>query len=40
MELITVRELFKNTAAYAGKEVEVGGWVQAPFQAVWFHRSE
>ena len=22
MELITVRELFKNTAAYAGKEVE------------------
>ena len=28
MELISVRELFKNTAAYAGKEVEVGGWVR------------
>jgi len=28
MELITVRELFKNTAAYAGKEIEVGGWVR------------
>ena len=29
MELISVRELFKNTAAYAGKEVEVGGWVRS-----------
>ena len=28
MELISVRELFKNTAAYAGKTVEVGGWVR------------
>ena len=28
MELISVRELFKNTAAYAGKEVAVGGWVR------------
>ena len=28
MELISVRELFKNTAAYAGKEVTVGGWVR------------
>ncbi|MBO5322601.1 MAG: asparagine--tRNA ligase, partial [Oscillospiraceae bacterium] len=28
MELITVRELFKNTAAYAGKEIEIGGWVR------------
>ena len=28
MELITVRELFKNTAAYADKEVTVGGWVR------------
>ena len=24
MDLISVRELFKNTDAYAGKEVEVG----------------
>ena len=29
MELISVRELFKNTAAYAGKTVEVGGWVRS-----------
>ena len=29
MELISVRELFKNTAAYAGKEVQVGGWVRS-----------
>ena len=28
MELISVRELFKNTASYAGKEIEVGGWVK------------
>ena len=28
MELISVRELFRNTAAYAGKEIEVGGWVR------------
>ncbi len=29
MELISVRELFKNTAAYAGKEIQVGGWVRS-----------
>ncbi|HIT33364.1 MAG TPA: asparagine--tRNA ligase [Candidatus Faecousia intestinigallinarum] len=29
MELISVRELFKNTAAYAGKTVQVGGWVRS-----------
>ncbi len=28
MELISVRELFKNTDAYAGKVVELGGWVR------------
>ena len=28
MELITVRELFKNTEKYAGKQIEVGGWVR------------
>ena len=28
MELISVRQLFKNTAAYAGKEVTIGGWVR------------
>ena len=28
MELISVRELFKNTAAYAGKEIQIGGWVR------------
>ena len=29
MQLITVRELFKNTSAYVGKEVEIGGWVRS-----------
>ena len=29
MNLISVRDLFKNTAAYAGKEVEVCGWVRS-----------
>ena len=29
MELITVRELFKNTAKYAGKSIEIGGWVRS-----------
>ena len=29
MELVSVRELFKNTAAYAGKTVCVGGWVRS-----------
>ena len=28
MELITVRDLFKSTANYAGKTVTVGGWVR------------
>ena len=28
MELITVRELFKNTERYAGLQIEVGGWVR------------
>ena len=28
MELITVRELFKNTQAYAGQEITIGGWVR------------
>ena len=29
MELVSVRELFKNTEAYAGKTVTVGGWVRS-----------
>ena len=28
MELITVRDLFKNTEKYAGQEIEIGGWVR------------
>ena len=28
MDLITVRDLFKNTEKYAGTEVEIGGWVR------------
>ena len=29
MELISVRDLFKNTEKYADREVEVGGWVRS-----------
>ncbi|MGN1028355.1 MAG: OB-fold nucleic acid binding domain-containing protein, partial [Faecousia sp.] len=29
MELISVRDLFKHTADYAGKTVTVGGWVRS-----------
>ena len=28
MELISVRELYKNTAAYADRTIEIGGWVR------------
>ena len=28
MELITIRELFKNTDKYVDKEIEIGGWVR------------
>jgi len=28
MELITVRELFKNTEKYVDREIEIGGWVR------------
>ena len=28
MELITVRQLFKNTEKYVDKEIEIGGWVR------------
>ena len=28
MELITMRELYKNTAKYADTEIEIGGWVR------------
>ena len=28
MQLITVRELFKNTEKYVDKEIEIGGWVR------------
>ena len=29
MQLISVRELFKNTDSYIGKEISVGGWVRS-----------
>lgn len=29
MELITIRELFKNTELYLNKEIEVGGWIRS-----------
>ena len=28
MELVSIRELFKNTEAYAGQTISVGGWVR------------
>ena len=28
MELITVRELFRNTEKYADTDVTIGGWVR------------
>ena len=28
MELISVRELYKNTAKYADQSIEIGGWVR------------
>ena len=29
MKLVHIKELFKNTEAYIGKEVEVGGWIRS-----------
>lgn len=29
MELITIRELFKNREAYLDKTVKVGGWIRS-----------
>ena len=29
MDLISVRELFKNMEAYSGREVTIGGWVRS-----------
>ena len=29
MDLVTVRELYKNREAYLDKEVSVGGWVRS-----------
>ena len=28
MQLITVRDLFKNTEKYVDQEIEIGGWVR------------
>ena len=28
MELTEIRELYRNTAAYIGEEITVGGWVR------------
>ena len=39
MELVTVRDLFKHTADYAGKTVSVGGWVPR-IQDVRLYRPE
>ncbi len=29
MDLVSIRELYKNTDAYIGNEVEIGGWVRS-----------
>ena len=29
MKLVEIKDLFKNTAVYSGKSVEVGGWVRS-----------
>ena len=29
MDLVTVRELYKNRDAYLGKEISIGGWVRS-----------
>ena len=29
MNIISIKELFKNTDAYIGKDVEVGGWLRS-----------
>ena len=29
MDLVTVRELYKNREAYLDKEVSIGGWVRS-----------
>ena len=47
MELVTVRELFKNREQYLDKEVTVGGWVSrgmdpqySRFQDIWIYRGK
>ena len=42
MDLVTVRELYKNREAYLDKEVSVGGWVRSvrDFQGLWLYRSQ
>ena len=37
MELITMRELFKNTEKYADQEIEIGGWVRNRRPSKQFH---
>ena len=29
MELLSVREIFRNKEEYLGKEIEIGGWVRS-----------
>jgi len=29
MDLVNIRELYKNREAYLGKEITVGGWVRS-----------
>ena len=29
MDIISIKELFKNTDEYIGKDIEVGGWLRS-----------
>ena len=42
MELVTVRELFKNREQYLDKKVTVGGWYPqySRFQDIWIYRGK
>lgn len=42
MELVTVRELFKNREQYLDKKVTVGGWIRSisRFQDIWIYRGK
>lgn len=42
MELVTVRELFKNREQYLDQKITVGGWIRSirDFKDIWIHRGK